>query len=149
MPKAVVTADRFDWGDDKPPRTSWTDTIIYETHLRGLTMRLDGIPEQQRGTAAALGHPRTVEYLKSIGITAIELLPVHAFVNDRALVERGLSNYWGYNTLAFFAPEPRYLSSCNPDELKSAFKHCMPPASRCCWMWSTTILAKAASSDLL
>jgi glycogen operon protein len=122
MPKAVVTLDRFDWGDDKAPRTSWTDTIIYETHLRGLTMRLDGIPEQQRGTAAALGHPRTVEYLKSIGITAIELLPVHAFVNDRALVERGLANYWGYNTLAFFAPEPRYLSAGNPDEFKSAIK---------------------------
>jgi isoamylase len=122
MPKAVVTLDRFEWGDDKPPRTSWTDTIIYETHLRGLTMRLDGIPEQQRGTAAALGHPRTVEYLKSIGITAIELLPVHAFVNDRALVERGLANYWGYNTLAFFAPEPRYLSAGNPDELKGAIK---------------------------
>jgi isoamylase len=122
MPKGVVTLERFDWGDDKPPRTSWNDTIIYETHLRGLTMRLDGIPEQQRGTAAALGHPLTIEYLKSIGITAIELLPVHAFVNDRVLVERGLANYWGYNTLAFFAPEPRYLSDGNPDELKAAIK---------------------------
>jgi isoamylase len=122
MPKAVVTLDRFDWGDDTPPRTSWTDTIIYETHLRGLTERLEAIPEQQRGTAAALGHERTVAYLKSVGITAIELLPVQAFVNDRALVERGLTNYWGYNTLAFFAPEPRYLSDGSLDELKRAIK---------------------------
>ena len=122
MPKGVVTVDGFDWGDDRPPRTSWTDTIIYETHLRGLTMRLDGIPEPLRGTAAGLGHERTVSYLRSIGITAIELLPLHAFVNDRALVERGLSNYWGYNTLAFFAPEPRYLSDGSLDELKAAIK---------------------------
>ena len=122
MPKGVVTVDRFDWGDDQPPRTSWTDTIIYEAHLRGLTMRLEGIPEQLRGTAAALGHERTVEYLKSIGITAVELLPIHASVNDRVLVERGLANYWGYNTLGFFAPEPRYLSDGNPDELKGAIK---------------------------
>lgn len=122
MPKGVVTVDGFDWGDDRPPRTPWTDTIIYETHLRGLTMRLDGIPEPLRGTAAALGHERTVSYLNSIGITAIELLPLHAFVNDRALVERGLSNYWGYNTLAFLAPEPRYLSDGSLDELKAAIK---------------------------
>ena len=122
MPKGVVTVDRFDWGDDQPPRTSWTDTIIYEAHLRGLTMRLEGIPEPLRGTAAALGHERTVEYLKSIGITAVELLPIHASVNDRVLVERGLANYWGYNTLGFFAPEPRYLSDGNPDELKGAIK---------------------------
>jgi len=122
MPKAVVTVDRFDWGDDRPPRTSWTDTIIYETHLRGLTMRLDGIPDQLRGSAAALGHERTVDYLKSVGITAVELLPIHAFVNDRVLVERGLANYWGYNTLAFFAPEPRYLSDGSLDQLKSAIR---------------------------
>jgi glycogen operon protein len=122
VPKGVVTDDRFDWGDDRPPRTSWTDTIIYEAHLRGLTMRLEGIPEALRGTAAALGHERTVEYLKSVGITAIELLPVHAMVNDSVLAERGLANYWGYNTLAFFAPEPRYLSNGNPDELKGAIK---------------------------
>ena len=120
--KAVVMLDRFDWGDDRPPRTSWTDTIIYETHLRGLTIRLEGIPDQLRGTAAALGHQRTVDYLKSVGITAIELLPIHAFVNDRGLVERGLANYWGYNTLAYFAPEPRYLSDGGLDELKTAIK---------------------------
>ena len=122
MPKSVVAVDHFDWGDDRPPRTAWNDTIIYETHLRGLTMRLDGVPEKLRGTAAALGHERTIGYLKSLGITAIELLPIHAFVNDRALVERGLVNYWGYNTLAFFAPEPRYLSDGSLDELKIAIK---------------------------
>jgi glycogen operon protein len=122
MPKAVVTQDRFDWGDDRPPRTPWNDTIIYETHLRGLTMRLPDIPEPLRGTAAALGHERTVGYLKSLGVTAIELLPIHAFVNDRALAERSLANYWGYNTLAFFAPEPRYLSDGSLSELKAAIK---------------------------
>jgi isoamylase len=122
MPKSVVAVDHFNWGDDRPPRIPWNDTIIYETHLRGLTMRLDGIPEPLRGTAAALGHERTIGYLKSLGITAIELLPIHAFVNDRALVERGLANYWGYNTLAFFAPEPRYLSDGSLDELKIAIK---------------------------
>ena len=122
MPKAVVTQDRFDWGDDRPPRTPWDDTVIYETHLRGLTMRLPEIPEPLRGTAAALGHERTVGYLKSLGVSAIELLPIHAFVNERVLTERGLVNYWGYNSLAFFAPELRYLSDGNPAELKAAIK---------------------------
>jgi isoamylase len=122
MPKGVVTQERFDWGDDRPPRTPWDDTVIYETHLRGLTMRLPDIPEPLRGTAAALGHQRTVGYLRSLGVTAIELLPIHAFVNDRVLTERGLANYWGYNSLAFFAPEPRYLSNGSLAELKTAIK---------------------------
>jgi len=122
VPKAVVSRDRFDWGDDRPPRVSWSDTVIYETHLRGLTLRLDGIPENLRGTAAALGHERTVEYLKRLGVSAVELLPIHAILNDRALVDRGLVNYWGYNTLAFFAPEPRYISDGSLAELKGAIK---------------------------
>lgn len=122
MPKGVVTDDGFDWGEDRPPHTPWTDTVIYEAHLRGLTMRLDGIPAPLRGTAAALGHACTINYLQRLGITAIELLPIHAIVNDRALVDRARINYWGYNSLAFFAPEPRYLSDANPAELKGAIK---------------------------
>jgi glycogen operon protein len=122
VPKAVVTRESFDWGDDRPPAVPWQDTIIYETHLRGLTMRLEEIPEPLRGTAAGLGHERTIAYLKSLGITAVELLPIHAFLDDRVLVERGLVNYWGYNTLGFFAPQPRYLSDGSLGELKAAIK---------------------------
>ncbi|HEY4975635.1 MAG TPA: glycogen debranching protein GlgX, partial [Steroidobacteraceae bacterium] len=122
MPKAVVTVDRFEWGDDRPPRTPWADTVIYETHLRGLTMRYGAIPERIRGTAAALGHADVINHLRQLGITAVELLPIHAIVQDRVLIERGLNNYWGYNTLAFLAPEPRYLGDGGPDELKGAIK---------------------------
>ena len=123
MPKAVVTGGRpFDWGEDRPPRTSWSDTVIYEAHLRGLTMRLDGIPDRERGTAAALGHQLTIGHLKHLGITALELLPIHAMAHDRALVDAGLVNYWGYNTLAFFAPDPRYLADGDPLGLKRAIK---------------------------
>jgi isoamylase len=122
VPKAVVTHEQFDWGEDRPPRVPWTDTVIYETHLRGMTLRWDAIPEKMRGTAAALGHPQTVDYLKRLGITAVELLPIHAMVNDRVLADKGLVNYWGYNTLAFFAPEPRYLADGSLAELKSAIK---------------------------
>jgi isoamylase len=122
VPKSVVTVDRFDWGDDRPLRTPWSDTIIYEAHLRGLSMRHSDIAPTERGTAAALGHPKIVDYLQRLGITAIELLPIHALVHDRTLVERGLVNYWGYNTLGFFAPEPRYLSTGSADELKRAIK---------------------------
>jgi isoamylase len=122
VPKGIVTQEHFDWGDDRPPHVSWPDTVIYETHLRGLTLKLEGIPEAQRGTAAALGHERTVQYLKGLGVTAVELLPIHAIVSDRALTDLGLVNYWGYNTLAFFAPEPRYLGDGTLSELKRAIK---------------------------
>jgi glycogen operon protein len=122
MPKAVVTVDHYDWGDDRPPRTPWSDTIIYETHLRGLTMRHSGVPEGLRGRAGALGHPAIISHLKQLGVTAIELLPIHSRVQDRALVERGLTNYWGYNTLGYFAPEPDYLGDGGRDELKGAIK---------------------------
>src|SRR5579863_4647194 len=122
MPKAVVTVDRFDWGEDRAPRTPWGDTVIYEAHLRGLSMRHSGIPESARGSAAALGHEDMVAHLQRLGVTAVELLPIQAFLQDRALVERQLVNYWGYNTLAYFAPEPRYLSTGSLDELKGAIK---------------------------
>jgi isoamylase len=122
MPKAVVTVDRFEWGDDEPPATPWADTVIYETHLRGLTMRQPAIPERMRGTAAALGHAEIINHLKRLGVSAVELLPIHSIVQDRVLLERGLCNYWGYNTLGFLAPEPRYLGEGGPDELKGAIK---------------------------
>ncbi|MGP8167214.1 MAG: glycogen debranching protein GlgX [Steroidobacteraceae bacterium] len=122
MPKGVVTGERFDWGEDRPPQIPWSESVIYEAHLRGLTMRLQDIPERLRGTAAALGHERTIAHLRSLGVTALELLPIFACVHDRTLIERGLVNYWGYNTLSYFAPEPRYLSDGNPAELKGAIK---------------------------
>jgi len=122
VPKGVVTAERFDWGEDRRPQIPWSESVIYETHLRGLTMRLEAVPERLRGTAAALGHECTVAHLRSLGVTAVELLPVFAFVNDRLLLERKLANYWGYNTLSYFAPEPRYLADGDPAELKGAIK---------------------------
>jgi isoamylase len=122
VPKGVVSGERFDWGDDRPPQVPWSESVIYEAHLRGLTMRLEGIPERLRGTAAALGHERTIAHLRSLGVTALELLPIFAWVHDRPLVEKGLVNYWGYSTLAYFAPEPRYLADGNPAELKGAIK---------------------------
>jgi isoamylase len=122
MPKAVLTLDRFDWDDDRAPRTAWSDTIIYEAHLRGLSMCHEAIPPSMRGSAAALGHEHIIAHLQRLGVSAVELLPIHAIVHDRALIERGLLNYWGYNTLAFFAPEPRYLHTGNHNELKRAIK---------------------------
>ncbi len=122
VPKGVITVESFDWGDDRPPRIPWSETVIYEAHLRGLTMRHEDIPERLRGTAAGLGHERTIAHLRSLGITALELLPIFSYLHDRPLVERGLVNYWGYNTLGYFAPEPAFLSDGNPAELKTAIK---------------------------
>jgi glycogen operon protein len=109
MPKGVVVDDSFNWGDDRPPMVPWERTVIYEAHVRGLTALHELVPPRERGTFAALANPHVIEHLQRLGITAIELLPVHAFMQDRFLVERRLRNYWGYSTLAFFAPEPRYL----------------------------------------
>ena len=123
MPKGVVTVDRFDWGDDRHPRTPWRYTSIYEMHVKGFTKLLPGVRERERGTFAALGSPAAVEYLRALGITAVELLPIHAYLDDRMLVDRGLINYWGYNTLSFFAPEARYLYDGGLDQVKTAIKH--------------------------
>ena len=122
MPKGVVTSSHFDWSHDKRPRTPWSDTVIYEAHLRGLTKLLADVPQPKRGTFAGLAHPKVIAHLQRIGATAIELLPIHAYVQDRFLQERGLSNYWGYNTLSFFTPEPRYLSGHDQDELRLAVR---------------------------
>ncbi|WP_419826599.1 glycogen debranching protein GlgX [Sphingomonas sp.] len=122
MPKAVVVQDNFDWSDDRRPKTPWTKTIIYEAHAKGLTQLLQDVPEAERGTYKALAHPKVIDHLQRIGVTALELLPIHGFVQDRNLQEKGLVNYWGYNTLAFFAPEPRYMATGDADELRNAIR---------------------------
>ncbi|RJF95334.1 glycogen debranching protein GlgX [Noviherbaspirillum saxi] len=122
MPKGVVTDALFNWHDDKPPAVPWEKTVIYEVHVRGLTVRADRIPANERGSFAALGNPFVIDHLVKLGITALELLPVHAILQDRRLVTAGLSNYWGYNTLSFFAPEPRYLADGTLDEMRHAIR---------------------------
>ena len=122
MPKAVVTQSAFDWSQDVRPETPWSETVIYEAHAKGLTRLLEDVPKQQRGTFAALSHPKVIAHLKRVGATALELLPIHSIVQDRRLQEAGLTNYWGYNTLSFFAPESRYMASDNSDELRIAIR---------------------------
>jgi isoamylase len=111
IPKSVVVSNDFDWAGDKAPRIPYHKSIIYEAHVKGLTKLHPEIPEDIRGTYAAIAHPVTIRYLRELGITAIELMPVHHFISDRHLKERGLSNYWGYNTIGYFAPDVRYCSS--------------------------------------
>jgi isoamylase len=108
VPRSVVVDSGFDWGDDRPPRIALHDTVVYEAHVKGLTARHPEIPEEIRGTYAGLAHPAVLAHWKKLGVTAIELLPIHQFVDDGALLERGLHNYWGYNTLGFFAPHNGY-----------------------------------------
>ena len=122
MLKCVVVDTRFNWEGDRSPETPWSQTLIYETHVRGFTIRHEGVPHHLRGTFAGLAHPEVIQYLRSLGITAVELMPVHAFVDDRFLTDRGLRNYWGYNTLCFFAPEPRYLNGGDLVEFKTMVK---------------------------
>jgi len=111
MPKGVVVDPAFDWEGDRPPRTPWHRTVIYEAHVKGLTQLHSDVPKKLRGTYAGVAHPAVVEHLKSIGVTALELLPVHDFVDDGYLLDKGLKNYWGYNTLNFFSPDARYSGS--------------------------------------
>jgi isoamylase len=122
MPKCVVIDEAFDWSHDTRPNVPWGDSVIYETHVRGASMRRPDLRAHERGTFAALSSPEFIEHLQKLGVTAVELLPVHAFMNDRFLVERGLRNYWGYNTAAFFAPEPSYLSQHRLDEMRIAVR---------------------------
>jgi isoamylase len=107
VPKSVVVDHRFDWGDDTQLRIPWNETVVYEAHVKGLTMRHPGVPQKLRGTYAGLASGAGIDHLKKLGITTVELLPVHQHVNDRFLVQKGLSNYWGYNTVGFFAPDFR------------------------------------------
>jgi glycogen operon protein len=119
MPKAVVIDEAFTWGEEHRPIVAWEDTIIYEAHVKGVTQMRDDVPPGWRGTFRGLTAPAVIEHLKRLGVTTIELLPIHAFVDDRVLVERGLSNYWGYNTLCFFAPEQRYAPEGPLDQFRA------------------------------
>jgi isoamylase len=122
MPKNVVINPFFDWANDRPPRTPYHETLIYEAHVRGLTLRHPDIPPAQRGTYAGLAHPAITEHLQRLGVTAVELMPVQQFVPEQALVKRGLTNYWGYNTLGFLAPHNRYSSAGQLGEQVGEFK---------------------------
>ncbi|UUX95099.1 glycogen debranching protein GlgX [Aquabacterium sp. J223] len=119
MPKCRVLESAFSWGEDRRPDIPWADMVVYELHVRGFTMRHPEVPEPLRGTYAAMASAPVIGYLKKLGITTVELLPIHAFVNDRHLAEKGLQNYWGYNTLGFFAPEMRYTASEKVKEFKT------------------------------
>jgi len=114
MPKSVVIDSRFDWGGDKKPETPFSETVIYETHVKGFTKLRADIPENLRGTYAGLASREVIGYLKNLGVTAVELLPVHTHLDDKALVDRGLTNYWGYNSIGFFAPQAEYSSNRDP-----------------------------------
>jgi len=125
VPRSIVIDPAFTWGDDRPPATPWNRTVIYETHVRGLTMRHPNVPPEIRGSYLALTHDAVLEHFLSLGITAVELLPIHQFVHDRELVERGLRNYWGYNSIAFFSPHVGYATTSGTQpvhEFKSMVK---------------------------
>ena len=119
MPKCRVIDPAFTWGRDRPTQRPWHETIVYETHVKGFTMQHPDVPADARGTFGGLSSAPVVDYLRDLGITAIELLPVHAFVHDRHLIERGLRNYWGYNTIGFFGPHPEYLGKGRLGEFKT------------------------------
>ncbi len=122
LPKCVVINPYFDWGTDRPPNRPYHETVIYEAHVRGLTMRRPGIPAEMRGTYAGVGHPATIEHLLRLGVTAIELMPVHQFVHDHGLAQKGLSNYWGYNTIGFLAPDAGYSATGSTGQQVQEFK---------------------------
>jgi isoamylase len=110
VPKSVVADPAFQWTDDRPPRRAWSDTLIYETHVKGMTAHHPGVEPDQRGTFLGMASDAVLDHLVKLGVTAVELLPVQAFVDDRFLIAKNLRNYWGYQTIGFFAPEPRYLT---------------------------------------
>ena len=122
MPKNVVINPFFDWGNDRPPSTPYHETVIYEAHVRGLTLRHPEVPPAQRGTYAGLSHPSVIEHMRRLGVTAVELMPVHQFVPEQALIARGLTNYWGYNTIGFLSPHNRYSSAGSHGEQVGEFK---------------------------
>jgi isoamylase len=123
IPKSVVIDHRFDWGEDKAPKVAYYNTIIYEAHVKGFTKLHPEVPENLRGTYAGLAHPASVAYLKKLGITSIELMPVHYFLSDRHLGDDGRTNYWGYNTIGFFAPDARYAAGDKINDQVFEFKN--------------------------
>jgi isoamylase len=122
MPKSVVVDPGFDWGDDKKPETPFSETLVYELHVKGFTKLRPDIPENLRGTYAGLASREAIGYLKNLGVTAVELLPVHTHLDDKALTDRGLTNYWGYNSIGFFAPQSEYSSNRDPGAEVIEFK---------------------------
>jgi glycogen operon protein len=122
MPRCVVTNPYFDWSDDRPPRTPWHQTVVYEVHVKGFTKRHPEIPEEQRGTYAGLGSPAAIDYLRGLGVTAVELLPVHQFVHSQRLRDAGLRNYWGYDSIGYFAPHNEYSSRGQRGEQVQEFR---------------------------
>ncbi|GAA4154012.1 glycogen debranching protein GlgX [Gryllotalpicola daejeonensis] len=118
----VTDPGSFDWGGDQPPRTPLAETVVYELHVKGFTKLMPGVPEQLRGTYAGLAQPAAIDYLRELGVTAVELMPVHRFVQDGHLLDKGLRNYWGYNSLAFLAPHPEYAAAADPLEQVNEFK---------------------------
>lgn len=123
IPKSVVTNCEFDWEGDKAPKVPYHKSVIYEAHVKGFTKLHPDLPDNIKGTYAGLAHPSSINYLKELGITAIELMPVHHFVSDHSLEEKGLANYWGYNTIGYFAPDARYSSNGVQGEQVTEFKH--------------------------
>jgi len=123
VPKSKVIDEAYTWGRDQRVNVPWDKTIIYETHVRGISMRHPSVAEHARGTFAGLTNPDVVEHIKTLGVTSIELLPIHGFVNDQHLLQKGLNNYWGYNSIAFFAPHPRYLANGKIAEFKEMVAH--------------------------
>ena len=122
VPRSVVVNPYFDWAADRPPGMPYHESVIYEAHVRGLTMRHPGVPEAERGTYLGMSHPAVIEHLQGLGVTAVELMPVHQFVTDSFLTERGLANYWGYNTIGFFAPHNAYSFAGTRGEQVQEFK---------------------------
>jgi glycogen operon protein len=122
VPKCVVIDPAFSWGGDTQPRTPWHKTLIYEMHVKGFTARHPAVPEELRGTYAGMAHPAVIEYLLSLGVTTVELLPVHQFVSGMHLADKGLTNYWGYNSVGFFAPDVRYARGGNLGQQVAEFK---------------------------
>jgi glycogen operon protein len=122
MARSIVVDDAFDWQGVRPPRTSIEDTVVYEVHVKGFTARHPGVPAELRGTYLGMAHPAAVQHLVDLGVTAVELLPIHHLVDDAFLIERGLRNYWGYNSIGFFAPDHRYASLTTPGAAVAEFK---------------------------
>ncbi len=120
--KSVVVRGDFDWGDDTPPRTPWNESVIYELHVKGFTQLHPRVPESLRGTYAGLARPEVVAYLQDLGVTAVQLLPVHQHLDDGFLVDKGLTNYWGYNSIGFFAPHAEYAAEKEPEAMLAEFK---------------------------
>ena len=150
VPRSLVVDPAFRWTDAAPVRRRYSDTIIYEMHVKGFTMRHPGVPEKLRGTYAGLAHEAAIGYLTDLGVTAVELLPVHHSVPESFLPARGLTNYWGYNTVGYFAPNHGYSAAVRAGPAarwpssRPWWTRCTRPASRCCSTWCSTTPAKPA-----